>query len=1071
MIPLIENYPHFEVNQVLTNEQLNTLFAYTDEQNRLTRTHLSGVGIVCGLDAQTAANGSNITITRGCGVTSEGYLVVQDADVVHRFRRPYTAPKEVQYLPFLDGNGDQFPLWELLPASPPGDGTVAAIDSNFLNGKIILLFVELNKTANKNCLPNSCDDKGATISVTVRPLLVSKGDADKIKTAISYYTAKSALPDMRMPRFNVLSSTLRTTDDVVNAYRNILTKAFIADTVVANLQALVNTYSFLGFPANDINNALESIKGLPFDAANKLLLTRQYFYQYYYDFISDLVDAYNEIKQKAAPILAACCPDPAWFRRHLFLKEALNPPTPSQYRHYFIPSPITAKEGQAAAEIIQLFQRLYLMAAAFPEIAAPAVLTGSGVINSDTRITPSFMGGSLSQRSIPHYYSQTPQANGQRVFETWNYRLSKAGKAAQNLSYRAVEYPATDDFVKTPLKYDLEPYNFFRIEGHVGKNYKASLKYITSVIKSNRLPFDVVAVKTGNKADNIDVASFSAHFEDLETAYLLLWDNVKCKGVSLLDPIDTLAKVTPQIIAALRAQTPVKCEADQLEELAAAYKKRTDALKEAFLLSNYSEKHVGLQHKGGVPVGGTFVMVYHGEMVAPPPVAGGASGLLNVTAVTVGGNTFNRYTVNKQVARLYNVDSKSLQTYTTLVEALNPDDPKTMKVAEDAFLAMIPQNKAIRNTGIFRDTFRAALPVEVTEGIVFADFFLPYKCCSDGTPVQYIIQEQPLPLELVIEEEKCVNGSNVVTFRVNGGAPPYYVNNVEVKSKFTRTFGPNQGGQVIVLDSQNATSAVTVTPQTCPPVCDLPCNGISYICRYPAWLAKPVENIPKDALFIEFAYLNITDDKGAVIFDEDFSTLIREITERAGEINNGNYHGWMEEIVKAINESIRKKLPNYKGLVFEYDAGGRDDKQTGHLRIRYLQCHRFEFRIVIRAKDVDHDYRYTNSGVDVSFRIKGQESRTRIPKFGCVQIDECQDKSTEDCRINEFAVEREGNRLFIKFLDGYKTAYWLAGDAMPAFATGLSMEIKALGLPVVVRVILLNEQGCWGYQEVIYNEG
>ena len=50
MLPVNISYPFFEANQVLSNEHLNQLFNYLDEQERLTRTNLIGIGIVCGLE-------------------------------------------------------------------------------------------------------------------------------------------------------------------------------------------------------------------------------------------------------------------------------------------------------------------------------------------------------------------------------------------------------------------------------------------------------------------------------------------------------------------------------------------------------------------------------------------------------------------------------------------------------------------------------------------------------------------------------------------------------------------------------------------------------------------------------------------------------------------------------------------------------------------------------------------------------------------------------------------------------------------------------------------------------------
>ncbi len=43
-------YPEFVADQVLTADHLNELFDYLDEQDRLTRRCLIGIGIVCGLE-------------------------------------------------------------------------------------------------------------------------------------------------------------------------------------------------------------------------------------------------------------------------------------------------------------------------------------------------------------------------------------------------------------------------------------------------------------------------------------------------------------------------------------------------------------------------------------------------------------------------------------------------------------------------------------------------------------------------------------------------------------------------------------------------------------------------------------------------------------------------------------------------------------------------------------------------------------------------------------------------------------------------------------------------------------
>ncbi len=94
MFPEQTTYPQFAPNQVLSNQHLNDLFEYLDEQDRLTRTHLIGIGIVCGLEA-TYGQGENnfgINISKGCGVTSEGYLIRWDEDEALEYFTPYALP-------------------------------------------------------------------------------------------------------------------------------------------------------------------------------------------------------------------------------------------------------------------------------------------------------------------------------------------------------------------------------------------------------------------------------------------------------------------------------------------------------------------------------------------------------------------------------------------------------------------------------------------------------------------------------------------------------------------------------------------------------------------------------------------------------------------------------------------------------------------------------------------------------------------------------------------------------------------------------------------------------------------
>jgi hypothetical protein len=84
---LQEYFPNFEANQVLTNTHLNDLRNYLDEQTRLSRYKLSGIGVASGLTfdiqdykfsaAKVVADAikSLLILHNGFGISSEGYLI------------------------------------------------------------------------------------------------------------------------------------------------------------------------------------------------------------------------------------------------------------------------------------------------------------------------------------------------------------------------------------------------------------------------------------------------------------------------------------------------------------------------------------------------------------------------------------------------------------------------------------------------------------------------------------------------------------------------------------------------------------------------------------------------------------------------------------------------------------------------------------------------------------------------------------------------------------------------------------------------------------------------------------
>jgi hypothetical protein len=532
MIPSNIKYPDFVPDQLLTSDNLNQLFGYLDEQGRMTRTNLLGIGIVCGFEVNTAADGTSISIRKGTGITSEGYLVAQD-DATYTQHVNFNPEQEVYYGKFLTGaNTKKFNLWELKQsAAVPG---ATPLTLSFLNGggnsndqKVVMLFVELLQELNKNCNPESCDDKGVTINVNLRPLLVRKQDADAFNLNaglgdIYYNQAFATMPEMRIPRFDVVASGVMSSAGLFSAYKKILTPSFLQGVESVLTSSWTQFSPVVGSEYGNVNPFSSLAENFAFLNNGSIAAAQLRNIQYIYDHFGDLLAAYEEFRRTGMEVLSTCCPDSGLFPRHLLLDLAIDDDNQlhSSYRHYFRYSPLFQKQD-LYGRLRSLFRRLVLM---MREFEVPAVIGTGDNPDSHIRITPSLLDGSpISSKAIPYYYDPAaPAANP--LFKHWSYE--KTQDADQNLSYHAGGY-SSKDFVVSPLKYDLEPYNFLRIEGHIGKPYAHVLSNLKNRIKENRLPLDVVALSTGTDASGTEITDPEV-VKDIQTQYEVLRSEAIC---------------------------------------------------------------------------------------------------------------------------------------------------------------------------------------------------------------------------------------------------------------------------------------------------------------------------------------------------------------------------------------------------------------------------------------------------------------------------------------------------------------------------------------------------------------
>jgi hypothetical protein len=873
MTPLELTYPVFEANQVLSNAHLNDLFEYLDEQTRLTRSNLIGIGIACGLEVTFESPGT-VHLSKGCGVTSQGYLVVEDTSRVLTHVRPYTLPIEYGYPPFVAPGppAKQFKLWELFPDEDVPEAQPLATSGLVLGEMAVVLFLELRKDGLRNCSPNNCDDRGAEVSATVRRLLIDVADLDKVIAGTSGaaaaglgadLTERLGLPDIRMPRVDVPSSGPVAAEEVLFAFQAAFRQNKLVAATATALTELYKAFKPLVVDAHPTDPFVGFQNRFAFLDDTPVTTAQVRFMQYYWDLFDDLLAAYDELRWKGVDLLCACCPPEGLFPRHL-MAGVLDPVKfdTADYRHHFLPSPAVGDCEDRTREVRVLFRRLVAMLESFTETPP----------DNGLRATPSRWGDApVSAKAIPYYYDHdgTPP-----VFELWDPVKTARHRANQNMSYRVDEYePEAPPFVKDPLRFDLEPNNFLRIEGHLGKNFQSVVETLLEQKKAHRLPFEVLALRTGTFDENveIDLSKEECRFQDLETLYdalkselicflvkqvqyfyalpgeavlgegsvaptlwllkkyapdfrarpatvgrkieaVLTWrsgqpppfifalpgmPNFESLVLALVGAMsDLAARVTDDIreidftafgvsygkILEIARQmdefrqsgafdTPglsdrlddiiFRCRLDPFEALADEYKRRVLEVKQAQYLSHFLERHPGIQHKAGVPLGGTFVVVYHAlPEVGPAPAPDDGGELSASPSGGFGGISL--------VVAAASEERKA----TELGDALARFQYKP-KLAEDPDLQLVYKiitgKLLVSKTAVSRvavDVYHEAI-AKMADGTVIADFFLPYECCSDCAPIQYTLPSARLR---VTASKTCTNvdGFAEVTLTTEG---------------------------------------------------------------------------------------------------------------------------------------------------------------------------------------------------------------------------------------------------------------------------------------------------------------
>jgi hypothetical protein len=196
-------YHTFVDNQVLTKDQLNGFISYFEDQDRLSRVFLHGVGIVCGFNLKFNAAGKSVTITQGVGVTTDGDLLTLQQNIPLS-RNKSIALGEIKFThakkfedkfadyPFFKRTqitGEQiklipFEMWELLPVKEENAVETSSVSN--VEKKVVVLYLESYPKPADLCTAIDCDSQGIEQVTRLRVLLVVERGCSFIGTKRSH---------------------------------------------------------------------------------------------------------------------------------------------------------------------------------------------------------------------------------------------------------------------------------------------------------------------------------------------------------------------------------------------------------------------------------------------------------------------------------------------------------------------------------------------------------------------------------------------------------------------------------------------------------------------------------------------------------------------------------------------------------------------------------------------------------------------------------------------------------------------------------------------------------------------
>ncbi|MBX2926826.1 MAG: hypothetical protein KF852_03225 [Saprospiraceae bacterium] len=771
--------PVFAPNQVLRAEDLNNLAAYMDFQARLSRIFTIGIGPLNGLlvEPDCSADGliQGISISPGFGISSDGHLFqirercvfsyirkVPSGDTLYRCVEEALEPEDAQ-------SSDMFELSEV---EEGGFNLFNEFDINGNCSFAVVLVRCVEEIERRRCFTD-CEAAGADRSASIRAVLVpsdwvtpQEGTGNGGQATVINFTQPS--PSLRRFGYNpntpncIKLCGIHTWHEFYQAYwRQLQAVGTVPLSLISALNRLHADFRLKLGDTTDAQLGGRITERINFYSNGEAAYMN---IQYLYAYLRDLLVAYRELVEVAEGMTVldvnAEGDDELGgfidaFPGHLVLGclSGCGPqsPNPPNLRSLSIPSGIKDFGNPQRVLADSLYSRL---------VALTEKNTLPSVGGVEIRITPGlYRKNTLNGRAIPFYYQGISS-------EVWNSEQAK-----QFLSHR---YAAQD--ANHPLLSEYCEYDFFRVEGHIGQPLVGALAEISKLRECYNIAFDIQQVRIGPGAE-LEMNQEPV-FGEMDELYQNTRADVLCKLDEL--PVGTVDDQIATIRTALTAATflrqlprndlPAGTVTDDccgpvveralsddfanalnavvnalnavgannatlriafssalsiFQELVRKYHRMAQELERQRAFCGFAHQHPGLEHKGGVPKGGTLVLVY--------------------------AYRFANDLVRSNVRTTLQVPPGEMRTDEQLIADASAS-------GNEALIRYLQQVQNLTST-------------------VVADFCLPYLCCSNAPVVRNEIRN--IRAAINIEGAFCSDQQLRFTVSPEGGRMQFLVGNDE----------------------------------------------------------------------------------------------------------------------------------------------------------------------------------------------------------------------------------------------------------------------------------------------------